>query len=120
VLAQRLVRKLCNCSELYSPSVDELLRAHISPALAAACEGMMLYRPRGCPRCARTGFRGRIGIFQLLTMTETIERLAAEKASREQIERAAVDEGMRTLWDDGLAKVSAGLTSIEELARVSI
>jgi type II secretory ATPase GspE/PulE/Tfp pilus assembly ATPase PilB-like protein len=120
VLAQRLVRKLCSCSELHSPTVDELLRSHISPAVAAACEGMILYRKRGCPRCGRTGFRGRIGIFQLLAMSETIQRLAAGKASREEIERAAIEEGMRTLWDDGLAKVSAGLTSIEELARVSL
>ena len=120
VLAQRLVRKLCTCSELYSPTVDELLGAHISPVVAAACEGMILYRKRGCPRCGRTGFRGRIGIFQLLAMSETIQRLAAGKASREEIERAAIEEGMRTLWDDGLAKVSAGLTSIEELARVCL
>jgi type IV pilus assembly protein PilB len=120
VLAQRLVRKLCSCSELHSPTVDELLRSHISPAVAAACEGMILYRKRGCPRCGRTGFRGRIGIFQLLAMSEAIQRLAAGKASREEIERAAIEEGMQTLWDDGLAKVSAGLTSIEELARVSL
>ena len=53
-------------------------------------------------------------------MSETIESLAVQKASREEIERAAIGEGMRTLWDDGLAKVASGLTSIEELARVSV
>jgi type IV pilus assembly protein PilB len=121
VLAQRLARKLCtHCCELYTPSMDELLRARISPEIAARTDGMALYRKRGCPRCNRTGYRGRIGIFQLLSMTETLERLAAEKASREEIERAAIEEGMRTLWDDGLAKVSAGLTSVEELARVCV
>ena len=62
----------------------------------------------------------RIGIFQLLTMSEELESLAVRKATREEIERAAMSEGMRTLWDDGLAKVASGLTSIEELARVSI
>jgi len=53
-------------------------------------------------------------------MSETLETLAATKASREELERAAMEEGMRTLWDDGIAKVAAGLTSIEELARVTI
>jgi type IV pilus assembly protein PilB len=81
---------------------------------------MVFYRKKGCPRCNQTGYKGRIGIYQLLSMTETLESLAVRNASREDIERAALGEGMRTLWDDGLAKVAAGLTSIEELARVSV
>ena len=105
---------------MYTPSVDELLKAHVAPEIAAASDGMVFYRKRGCPRCNQTGYRGRIGIYQLLTMSETLENLAVQKASREDIERAAIEEGMRTLWDDGIAKVAAGLTSIEELARVSI
>ena len=121
VLAQRLARKLCtHCCEMYTPSVDELLKARVAPEIAAASDGMVFYRKRGCPRCNQTGYRGRIGIYQLLTMSETLEHLAVQKASREDIERAAIEEGMRTLWDDGIAKVAAGLTSIEELARVSI
>jgi type IV pilus assembly protein PilB len=121
VLAQRLARKLCtHCCEMYTPSVDELLKARVSPDIAAAADGMAFYRKRGCPRCGQTGYKGRIGIFQLLTMSEELESLAVTKASREEIERAALAEGMRTLWDDGLAKVASGLTSIEELTRVSI
>ena len=121
VLAQRLARRLCtHCCEMYSPSVEELLKARIAPDVAAAADGMAFYRKRGCPRCGQTGYRGRVGIFQLLEMSETLESLAVQKASREEIERAAVSEGMRTLWDDGIAKVAAGLTSIEELARVSV
>src|SRR5207247_9337883 len=121
VLAQRLARKLCtHCCEMYTPSVDERLKARVAPEIAAASDGMAFYRKRGCPRCNQTGYRGRIGIYQLLTMSETLEQLAVRKASREDIERAAIEEGMRTLWDDGIAKVAAGLTSIEELARVSI
>jgi len=81
---------------------------------------MAFYRKRGCPRCNQTGYKGRIGIYQLLAMTEEVESLAVRNASRDEIERAALGDGMRTLWDDGLAKVAAGLTSIEELARVSI
>jgi type IV pilus assembly protein PilB len=121
VLAQRLARKLCShCCEMYQPSVDELLAARVSPDVAASTDGMALYRKRGCPRCSQTGYRGRVGIFQLLAMTEELASLAAAKATREEIERAALETGMRGLWDDGLMKVSTGLTSLEELARVTI
>jgi type IV pilus assembly protein PilB len=121
VLAQRLARKLCShCTEMYTPSVDELIAARVSPDVAAKSDGMAFYRKRGCPRCNQTGYRGRVGIFQLLEMTEDLASLAARHAAREEIERAALDGGMRTLWDDGLAKVSAGLTSVEELARVTV
>jgi type IV pilus assembly protein PilB len=120
VLAQRLARKLCSqCCEMYTPSVEELIKAKVSPDIAAMTDGMALYRKRGCPRCNQTGYRGRIGIFQLMTMDEDLQTLAAHKASREEIERCAMGNGMRTLWDDGLAKVAAGLTSVEELARVT-
>ena len=121
VLAQRLARKLCtHCCEMYTPSVDDLIKANVSPDVAALTDGMALYRKRGCPRCNQSGYRGRIGIFQLMTMNEELETLAAQKAPREDIERAAMASGMRTLWDDGLAKVAAGLTSVEELARVTV
>jgi type IV pilus assembly protein PilB len=121
VLAQRLARKLCSsCCEMYQPSADELIAARVSPDVAAASDGMSFYRKRGCPRCNQTGYKGRVGIFQLLEMTEDLATLAAKHASREEIERAALAGGTRTLWDDGIAKVAAGLTSIEELARVTI
>jgi type IV pilus assembly protein PilB len=121
VLAQRLARKLCtHCCEMYTPSADELIEARVAPDIAAASDGMVLYRKRGCPRCGQTGYRGRVGIFQMLVMNEAIGELALRKASREEIEREAMAGGMRTLWDDGMAKVAAGLTSIEELARVTV
>ena len=121
VLAQRLARKLCtHCCEMYKPSADEMIAARVSPDVAAASDGMAFYRKHGCPRCNQTGYKGRIGIYQLLAMTEDLASLAAKHASREDIERAALDSGMRTMWDDGLAKVAAGLTSIEELARVTV
>ena len=121
VLAQRLARKLCPhcCRDRTRPTVDELIAARVSPEVAAASDGMALYRKRGCPRCNQSGYRGRVGIFQLLSMTEDLAALAAAKASRQEIERAALESGMQTLWDDGLAKISAGLTSLEELARVT-
>ena len=119
VLAQRLARKLCtNCCEMYVPMAEELAAARITPEVAAQREGMVLYRKVGCPRCNRTGYRGRIGIFQLLIMNDELEKLASAGANRDEIEREAMANGMRSLWDDGIAKVSAGLTSLEELARV--
>jgi len=121
VLAQRLARKLCtHCCEMFTPTRDDLMKARISPDVAAKSDGLVFYRKRGCPRCNQTGYKGRVGIFQFLAMSENLERLAATKASREDLERAAIEEGMRTLWDDGLAKVAAGLTSLEELARVTV
>jgi type IV pilus assembly protein PilB len=121
VLAQRLARKLCtHCCEMFTPSTDEMIKARVSPDVAAAADGVVFYRKKGCPRCGQTGYKGRIGVYQLLVMSETLEGLAASKASREELERAAIEEGMRTLWDDGLSKVAAGLTSLEELARVTV
>jgi type IV pilus assembly protein PilB len=119
VLAQRLARRLCaHCCEMYTPSPEELAHARVSPEQMASADGAVLYRKRGCPRCAHTGYRGRIGIFQLLRVNEELESLAARKASREELERTAMASGMRTLWDDGIEKVTSGLTSLEELARV--
>jgi type IV pilus assembly protein PilB len=121
VLAQRLARRLCtHCCEMYTPTMDELVKARIPPEAAAATDGVAFYRKKGCPRCGQTGYRGRVGIFQLLIMSESLEQLAVAKASREEIERQAIAEGCRTLWDDGIAKVASGYTSIEELARVSV
>jgi type IV pilus assembly protein PilB len=121
VLAQRLARKLCtHCCEMYMPSREELIEARFPPEQVASADGLALYRKRGCPRCNQTGYKGRIGIYQLMVMSEELSRLASQHASREELERAAMEMGMKTLWDDGLGKVSSGLTSLEELARVLV
>jgi type IV pilus assembly protein PilB len=121
VLAQRLARKLCtHCCEMYMATREEMLEARFSAEQAASADGVALYRKRGCPRCNQTGYKGRIGIYQLMVMNEDVSRLAAQHASREELERAALTAGMKTLWDDGLAKVVSGLTSLEELARVLV
>jgi type IV pilus assembly protein PilB len=121
VLAQRLTRKLCtHCCEMYMATQREMLEARFTPEQAAAADGVGLYRKKGCPRCNQTGYKGRIGVFQLLIMSETLSRLASQHASREEIERAAMESGMKGLWDDGLAKVTSGMTSLEELARVLV
>jgi type IV pilus assembly protein PilB len=121
VLAQRLARKLCpHCCEAYAPTQEELLAARFTPEHIAAVDGAPLYRKKGCPRCNHSGYKGRIGVFQLMTMTEEIERLAAVRATRDEIENAARGGGMRGLWDDGLDKVLQGVTTIEELGRVIV
>jgi type IV pilus assembly protein PilB len=119
VLAQRLARKLCtHCAEAYEVSTEELLSLHVDEVRAKQMKGSLFYRKRGCPRCGNTGYRGRVGVFQLLEMSGRLEQLASEKASRDVINEAAREEGMRTMWEDGIQKVIAGLTSTEELARV--
>ena len=121
VLAQRLARKLCkHCAEPYVPTEAELEAARFTPEQTEAALKANLVRKKGCARCSHTGYRGRIGVFQLMVMSETLERLASERASRDELERAARSEGMRSLWDDGVDKVVQGLTSIEELGRVLV
>ena len=119
VLAQRLARKLCtHCCEAYQPTEAEISELRVAPELLGALDGTVFYRKKACPRCNHTGYRGRVGIFQFLRMSEEIAALAVQHASRDEIARAAAANGMRSLWDDGLEKVASGLTSIEELARV--
>jgi len=118
VLAQRLARRLCeHCKELYVPGKEELDAARIPEELVHG--KIELFRRNGCVRCRQTGYSGRTGVFQLLAMDEELSALAARKASHEELERAALDGGMSTLWADGIEKVVAGLTSLEELARVT-
>jgi type IV pilus assembly protein PilB len=118
VLAQRLARRLCeHCKELYVPTKEELFAARIPEELRHG--KTELFRRNGCVRCRQTGYTGRIGVFQLLTMDEELSGLAARKASHEELERAAMSSGMTTIWADGIEKVVAGMTSLEELARVS-
>jgi type IV pilus assembly protein PilB len=118
VLAQRLARRLCeHCKELYTPKKEELDGAQIPDELRHG--KTELFRRNGCVRCRQTGYKGRVGIFQLLEMNEELSTLAARKASHEELERAAMSAGMMTLWGDGIEKAVSGLTSLEELARVT-
>ncbi len=118
VLAQRLARRLCeHCKELYTANKAELDAARIPEELRQG--KTELFRRNGCVRCRQTGYKGRIGVFQLLEMDEELSTLAARKASHEELERAALAAGMSTLWGDGIDKALAGLTSLEELARVT-
>ena len=119
VVAQRLARRLCDhCKEAYKPSKAELEQAGFPEK--ARGEIKELFRPSGCQRCGRTGFRGRLGLYEVMTITEEIERLSAEAKSSEDIKRLAVEQGMTTLREDGLEKARLGQTSVDEIFRVVV
>jgi type IV pilus assembly protein PilB len=121
VVAQRLARRLCSsCAVDYTPSDEELEAAHVRHEDFDRFRSGSAKRKVGCGRCNNTGFKGRIGVYQLLPMTESIARLAARGAPHDEIAAVAAESGMRTLWDDGLDKVAAGITTFEELARVVV
>jgi type IV pilus assembly protein PilB len=116
ILAQRLVRRICvHCKEGYDPSPAELAEAQLQ-SLAGQIQ---FYRGRGCERCAGTGYKGRTGIHEVLKVDEKIRELIAERASVSLIRQAAMAKGFRELRFDGLKKVVAGLTTLDEVIRVT-
>ncbi len=118
VLAQRLGRRLCpSCKEAYTPSEEALDRVGFPYEPG---DPPVLYRAVGCNKCNNIGYKGRMGIHEVLTISEDIERLCVENKSSDVIRRQALAEGMLTLKDDGFEKVRMGLTSIEEVMRVVV
>ena len=116
VQAQRLARRLCSeCKEPFEP--DAKMRENIGLDLD---EEITLYRPKGCDRCNNTGYRGRVGVYEVMLMSERIQQLTVERASSDQIKQVAIAEGMQTLREDGLEKVRMGFTSYEEVLRVIV
>jgi type IV pilus assembly protein PilB len=115
VLAQRLVRVNCSkCKQPFQPSEAMLNEAGITPEMAAKATFM---KGRGCSHCGGGGYRGRLGIFELMMMTSKIRELSFEGAPTQTIRRAAVSQGMTPLYNDGIAKVLKGITTIEEVFR---
>jgi general secretion pathway protein E/type IV pilus assembly protein PilB len=118
VMAQRLVRTLCkDCREPYQPGPDELPPDF--PRHRLHSEGLTVYRARGCRACRHVGYRGRVGVFELLVTSDAVRQLAHDRASSWKIHQCAVNEGLRTLRQDGWLKVLAGQTTIEEVVRVT-
>jgi type II secretory ATPase GspE/PulE/Tfp pilus assembly ATPase PilB-like protein len=113
ILAQRLVRTICDkCKEKYAPPPEALKELGIKT-------GEEFYRGAGCPRCNQKGYIGRIGIFELLFIDEEIRKMVDAKKSADEVKRKAVELGMKVLRDDGLQKAKRGLTTIEEVLRVT-
>lgn len=118
VMAQRLVRKLClECREKYVPNQDDMPRDFPWDALKKS--GKPLYKPVGCRACRQSGYSGRMGLFELMTTTETLRQLAHDRATSWKIKQAAVAEGMRTLREDGWLKVLDGRTTVDEVVRTT-
>ena len=116
VLAQRLARLLCDrCRIPYSPEPGSLESLGWDKSWGYDLE---LYKAGGCSVCGQTGFKGRVSINEVMLINEEIQHLIVERASADRIASAAREEGMRTLRQDGLAKVRMGLTSVEEILRV--
>ena len=116
VLAQRLVRRLCPVCKTADPAPSALIERFGLERLAPA-EAITLFHPRGCPACRGTGYRGRRAIAELLVPNRAIDRLIFEGADDAAIERAAVEQGMRPIFDSGLLAVIEGDTTIEEVVR---
>ncbi len=117
VLGQRLARRLCSdCKEEYVPIKQVLLDAGYNPDNLPD----KLWRPKGCKKCGGTGYRGRMGVHEVLLMSEEISRLAVEDATAEEVKKVAIMQGMMTLREDGLEKCRLGQTSIEEITRVIV
>jgi len=117
ILAQRLVRVVCdNCKESYAPEKESLRRIGISSEMS---EGKKIYRGRGCPLCLNTGYRGRTGIFELMILDETLRNMILQTSDANAIKRKAIETGMITLRQDGALKVLNGITTIEEVLRVT-
>ncbi|HJN73069.1 MAG TPA: type II secretion system ATPase GspE [Myxococcota bacterium] len=117
VLAQRLVRRLClDCKEQYQPSAEELRDLELS---AADVLGHRVYRARGCPVCLNTGYRGRTGIYEVLVVNDAVKNCVMSGADGGKIKSIAVEQGMKTLRDDGIRKALEGDTSFEEVMRVT-
>lgn len=115
VLAQRLVRKMCpQCRESYSEDRETLTKFGL-----AGGNGLKLYRGKGCEYCGGTGYYGRVGIFELLTMNDKIKELVMSQTPTNILKEAARVAGMKTLREDGLEKIRQGITTVAEIMRVS-
>ena len=118
VLAQRLVRKICpKCTQPYQPTVAELRSLNISPAMASAAN---FAKGTGCANCNGTGFRGRLVIVELFLINEDVQRLIYENTGSARLRDKARSFGMRTMREDGLRKVTAGLTTIDEVVSITV
>jgi general secretion pathway protein E len=119
IVGQRLVRVLCpDCRRQAPVDAERLVREPRFVALGLK-EGELIGEPAGCGRCAGSGYRGRQGVFEVLEVNDAIRRLIGLRADDGEIERVAREQGMSTIIEDGLAKCRAGVTSVDEILRVT-
>jgi type IV pilus assembly protein PilB len=114
VIAQRLLRTICpKCKEPYNPSKQALINLGLE-----ADSNVQFFRGRGCPHCKGTGYKGRVGVYELMTINDEIRELILKQCSGPELQQAALRNGMRTLRQDSMEKILLGLTSLEECLRV--
>lgn len=117
VLAQRLLRKICSsCKRAYLPDTTLLRQLNLDPSILQQKE---FFHGEGCNKCANTGYSGRLGIFEMLSVSETIRELISEEKPAAAVREQALNEGMRTLREDGLRGIFTGVTTVEEVIRYS-
>jgi type II secretion system protein E len=118
LLAQRLVRILCvDCKQLYDPEPLHVDRVNVTKD---KLDGMKFYKPRGCEKCRYTGFKGRTAVYEIAQITEEFRRMIVERAPANILKKQALKDGMRPLRHDGWAKIKAGVTTIDEVLRVTL
>ena len=118
IIAQRLVRKICkNCKEAYEPTEEQLMELNLTPDVV---RGKIFYYGRGCDQCNGTGYRGRLGIFEIMTFTDEMRELVMNHASTNVLRNAAKKIGMITLREKGLNAIYNGLTTIEEVVKETV
>ncbi|MBR1139780.1 MULTISPECIES: GspE/PulE family protein [Bradyrhizobium] len=120
VIAQRLVRQLCDHCKIAKPLDEETCRNDPRFGHLGLAAGDVTWHPVGCERCGQSGYRGRVGVFEMLELTSSLRELIADSADGLAIDRLAMREGMTTMLDDGVAKCRAGVTSTSELFRVLV
>jgi general secretion pathway protein E len=117
VIAQRLIRVLCeDCKEPYQPDEDTIKRLGILPDCV---EMPVIYRAKGCGRCLNSGYRGRLGIYEIMLLNDSLQNMIMKTHDSHQIKNEAVRQGMTTLYQDGVNKVLCGTTTFEEVLRVT-
>ncbi len=117
IIAQRLIRVLCPaCKEAYTPDEKSLAKTGLD---RAQLEGHTVYRRRGCPACMNTGYRGRAAIFEMMVLNDHLKKLILKTSDSNQIRKESIRDGMITLLQDGTRKVLSGITTIEEIFRVT-
>ena len=118
IVSQRLIRKLCpKCREAYKPSDSAVSKLGLD---GKKLKDVTFYRSKGCDQCLNNGYKGRIGICEVLTMSPAIRDMILKKGKESEIKELARKEGMRTLREDGLLRVLTGVTSLEEMLRVTV
>jgi len=123
IIAQRLLRKICDSCKMTIEMPRDELEKHFSPSIVQTHFGdnsvLTIYKGKGCKVCHNTGYLGRLGVFEVLEVTKEIRKLISERADSDDINKLAMEAGMNSMLDDGLDKVAKGMTSLEEVIRVT-